>query len=355
MPAPTIPVYAGSTPNRNQAPEVFSVNADTWLAYQAPLPASYNALATYLAALAVDTEATLTGLVSQGQSLLTATEGFAITAQGAAEMAASSANFKGQWINLTGALNIPATVEHNGVLWILLNNLPDVTLSEPTSGNSDWLSFGTAAFADLTTSATDSTAGRMTKVGDFGIGATDTLSAGIIGGSANDIQTGGLYWVQGVTDLPVAENGFLYVNASFSDNSTCHQEFTQWNVNRKWYRTEVGTGNFTPWQEFFTTATPNVANIGITANATINRTAPVTNIVRTASGSPILTLGTGFVPNDVITIYKGRTVGSLTIDGASFQYPDGSIDTSAFIPAASSLAVSLILRGDGFWQLTVLG
>ena len=140
MPAPTIPVYAGSTPNRNQAPEVFSVNADAWLAYQAPLPASYNALATYLDGLAVDSEATLTGLVAQGQSLLTATEGFASAAQGAAEAAASSANFKGQWINLTGALNIPATVEHNGVLWILLNNLPDVTLSEPTSGNSDWLS-----------------------------------------------------------------------------------------------------------------------------------------------------------------------------------------------------------------------
>ena len=140
MPAPTIPAFAGNTPNRNQAPEVFSANADAWLAYQSPLPASYNALATYLDALAVDTELALTGLVAQGQALLTQTEGFAITAQLASEAATSSANFKGRWIDLTGALNVPATVEHNGILWILLVDLADVTASEPSSANADWLS-----------------------------------------------------------------------------------------------------------------------------------------------------------------------------------------------------------------------
>lgn len=48
MPIPQIPIYTGDVPQRTQAPEVFSVNADAWLAYQAPLAASYNQVADYL-------------------------------------------------------------------------------------------------------------------------------------------------------------------------------------------------------------------------------------------------------------------------------------------------------------------
>ena len=44
-------------------------------------------------------------------------------AESAADSAVASANFKGAWSSLTGALNIPASVTHNGYLWILLNNL----------------------------------------------------------------------------------------------------------------------------------------------------------------------------------------------------------------------------------------
>ena len=64
--------------------------------------------------------------------------GYAQDAQLAANAAESIVNFKGRWSDLTGALAIPATVLHNDAFWVLLENLTDVTLSEPSDVNSDW-------------------------------------------------------------------------------------------------------------------------------------------------------------------------------------------------------------------------
>lgn len=63
--------------------------------------------------------------------------GYASDAAAFADIAAANANFAGQWSSLTGPLNIPATVFHNGVYWVLLNDLADVTLSEP-GVTTDW-------------------------------------------------------------------------------------------------------------------------------------------------------------------------------------------------------------------------
>lgn len=71
------------------------------------------------------------------------------TAEGLAEshkdVAASYANFAGQWSGLTGALNIPASVRHNGNFWMLLSDVADVTATEPAAGNSDWAVLGGAS------------------------------------------------------------------------------------------------------------------------------------------------------------------------------------------------------------------
>ena len=50
---------------------------------------------------------------------------------------AALANFKGAWSALTGALNKPASVFHNGAFWALLNNLANVTASTP-GVSADW-------------------------------------------------------------------------------------------------------------------------------------------------------------------------------------------------------------------------
>lgn len=68
----------------------------------------------------------------------------AIDAGNAAAPALAAANFKGLWPDLSGALNKPACVKHNGRFWMLLNNLPDVTASEP-GVSADWTSLDSGA------------------------------------------------------------------------------------------------------------------------------------------------------------------------------------------------------------------
>lgn len=51
------------------------------------------------------------------------------------------ANFKGTWASLAGALAKPASVFHNGVFWALVNNVADVTTSQP-GVSADWLVVG---------------------------------------------------------------------------------------------------------------------------------------------------------------------------------------------------------------------
>lgn len=78
----------------------------------------------------------------------------ASTAAAAASQATSAANFKGLWPSLSGALNKPACVKHNGRFWLLLNNLANVAASEP-GVTADW----TASDAGIVPSQTLTVAG----------------------------------------------------------------------------------------------------------------------------------------------------------------------------------------------------
>lgn len=73
------------------------------------------------------------------------------SAGASAASAASSANFKGYWSSLTGALAIPASVSHNGSLWLLLSNVADVTAHAPGVSSSWQLLSTTPALALLAT------------------------------------------------------------------------------------------------------------------------------------------------------------------------------------------------------------
>jgi len=55
-----------------------------------------------------------------------------------AALAIASANFKGEWSSLSGPLNVPASVIHDDLYWMLLNNLPNVALSEPGVDEANW-------------------------------------------------------------------------------------------------------------------------------------------------------------------------------------------------------------------------
>jgi hypothetical protein len=63
----------------------------------------------------------------------------AASAANSSAAAVGAANYVGNWADLTGALAIPASVGHSGKAWLLLASIPDVTASEPSSANSDWV------------------------------------------------------------------------------------------------------------------------------------------------------------------------------------------------------------------------
>lgn len=109
----------------------------------APLPsdsaATFNTKAFNLVAA-------LNTFVTQANTLETnvntkeaSTTAAATTAASASASAVAAANFKGEWSTLTGALAIPASVSHGGVVWVLKNNLADVTTATP-GVSSSWLS-----------------------------------------------------------------------------------------------------------------------------------------------------------------------------------------------------------------------
>jgi hypothetical protein len=177
MTAPIIPVYSGTVPQRTQAAAVFSTNADDWLAYQEPLAADYNALAVYLDALAVDVEAD----VVLSEAAVVAAEAAVVAAEAAAADAASSANFVGLWSNQTGAANIPYSVAHNDISWQLLNNLADVTTSEP-SVTADWQAIDPNFFQPLKTVDFTLTVGLKYQVEAIGTPIDGTLPLTLLDG-----------------------------------------------------------------------------------------------------------------------------------------------------------------------------
>ena len=137
MAAPTITLYSGVVPNRNQPQNEFSTNVGTFLPYFDTIGPEYNVLGawvndqvTYIDQAIIDGQVAIDSSVAEAAQSASDAEASAVTAQ-------SSANFKGLWSNLTGALNVPSTVEHNDKTWQLLNNLADVTLSEP-GVTADW-------------------------------------------------------------------------------------------------------------------------------------------------------------------------------------------------------------------------
>lgn len=98
-------------PNRTE-PDTFSARADAFLGALPDFGAQVNA-----AAAQID------------------------LAEASATVAAASANFIGAWADQTGAVTVPTSVSHSDQVWLLINDLANVTTSEPgVSG--DWITAG---------------------------------------------------------------------------------------------------------------------------------------------------------------------------------------------------------------------
>ncbi len=123
--APT-PITALGTPPSTSDPANFDTRGDALLTQLPTTVTEMNALGTVTYNNAVDCYNNATAAAASQ------------TAAAASEAnTAALANFKGNWSSLTGALAKPASVFHNGAFWALLNNLADVTASQP-GVSADW-------------------------------------------------------------------------------------------------------------------------------------------------------------------------------------------------------------------------
>lgn len=135
-------------PQRTQPPAEFITKADAHVASLTGFVDETN--------IAIGEINTTQDEINTSESNSATSEGNAASSAAAsansALIAAASANFKGTWVSLTGALNKPSSVLHDGTYWQLLNDLADVTASEP-SVTGDWASIPQALKVAPRTSA----------------------------------------------------------------------------------------------------------------------------------------------------------------------------------------------------------
>lgn len=129
----TVPIYSGTVPNRNtQTPSQFVTNAIDWTAYQAAnLGPGINTTVNEINAELPNINAAIAG----------------------SDAALALFNFAGDWSAQTGAADKPYSVANDGAIWVLVNNLADVTASEPAVGNADWAFSSGTRWLTVTSSA----------------------------------------------------------------------------------------------------------------------------------------------------------------------------------------------------------
>lgn len=119
--------YSGGKPQRNDR-STFSTRVDSFITWL--LDVFYGEFEAATTDLTNKVNATATNAANAAVS-----ESNALTSKNAAASsatdAAASAAFKGNWSSLSGALNMPASVAHNGNIWLLNTNLANVATKTP--------------------------------------------------------------------------------------------------------------------------------------------------------------------------------------------------------------------------------
>jgi hypothetical protein len=115
-----MPITALPTPPSRSDPANFAERADDFL----------GALPNFV------TQVNATAVTIQNSD--TASAAAALSASNSNAAAMATANFKGAWSSLTGALAIPASVSHSSKIWVLVSSVADVTTVVP-GVSSNWI------------------------------------------------------------------------------------------------------------------------------------------------------------------------------------------------------------------------
>lgn len=120
-------------PARTDPPAVFVPKADAHVASLDQLVTEENLFGEQVN----ETQVEMNAAASAAADSETSAAVSAASALDSSNNAASSANLKGKWADQVGAANKPYSVTHVGTTWLLLNDLADVTASEPGQ-TADW-------------------------------------------------------------------------------------------------------------------------------------------------------------------------------------------------------------------------
>jgi hypothetical protein len=172
----------------------------------------------------------------------------ALAALEAAQAAYINANFKGAWSGLVGALNMPAMVSHSGQRWNLLNDLADVTASEP-GVSADWELFELPAAIGVGFDPTG-TSRTATNVQDVLEDISEDADVALID-FENPVFNGDMRVAQAGTSFAIAAaatvktlDGFAYSNATDATLTVSQQAApTPDNPNAKWQIATVNTAD----------------------------------------------------------------------------------------------------------------
>lgn len=117
MAAPQVPLYSGEVPQRvGQTKAQFSANVNDWVQYYNVSIPEVNTVTDFVNSSALEVESAL----------------------GVMNTIVGQANFLGEWSALTGAVIKGSTLYHDGLYWSILDDIADVTASEPTLVNADY-------------------------------------------------------------------------------------------------------------------------------------------------------------------------------------------------------------------------
>ncbi len=111
-----------------------------------------------------------------------------LSAEDAAAIAMSIANFRGRWGDLTGSLSVPAAVFHDGKYWQLLEDIADVTAEEPPS--TVWADIAVQLTSGLGTAINFTASATFTLPDDSAAGAIFIFTK--ISGVTPTIETDGV-------------------------------------------------------------------------------------------------------------------------------------------------------------------
>lgn len=151
-----------------------------------------------------------------------AVDGFKIDVD-AINAAVMPGGYVGSWEDQTGAATQPYSVHHNGTFWSLTNDLVDVTVSEPSGTNPDWIEdgidLGSKLISDTPSDDTTYSSNLIdSKLNEKASNTSlSTLLAGKLSRVNPSIEIGGLTEVDNPlngTLLSASNGGIQYINVT---------------------------------------------------------------------------------------------------------------------------------------------